>query len=489
MRFIVLINLLMMLIPTIGLTETATTGNLLPNAGTGQTSVQHSNSTIDGINSSTGFTLNNITDYSSSYNELEANGTGTVSATGTLLNISAGDHTTTADSLDGGVTLTSKTEVQNCEWTGSSHRCGQATSGQDSYSTTVTILDADENELAKVTQNRNTDSGYNNNTYTYTDTVTHTGEGARKWEWEWTGIDGDSPNSTNPLGPNLLGAELKATLLDILYSPIPEDIKNEIVDIFDDLGEEFNEIEQIVEEFFFEEKIEMKEEISMEEPVMVMMEIQEEEKFEETPVFEEMVLMEEEPKEEEEPAMEMMTQLLTEEKEEKEDLDNSTEEGIIEVVEEESNEEEKNEQPEEVTEEESNSETTETANASKENSTKQKSVQSKETKQVSHSDILAKIDEKIKDIGKNLELKNLITFKAMSESEILLDQYNIPFYKPKDIYVDQVDMSDDRSIYANVNLNKYTQADPIATRVNKINELQNERQQLLIELEVLKNEL
>ena len=489
MRFIVLINLLMMLIPTIGLTETATTGNLLPNAGTGQTSVQHSNSTVDGINSSTGFTLNNITDYSSSYNELEANGTGTVSATGTLLDISAGDHTTTADSLDGGVTLTSKTEVQNCEWTGSSHRCGQATSGQDSYSTTVTILDADENELATVTQNRNTDSGYNNNTYTYTDTVTHTGEGARKWEWEWTGIDGDSPNSTNPLGPNLLGAELKATLLDILYSPIPEDIKNEIVDIFDDLGEEFNEIEQIVEEFFFEEKIEMKEEISMEEPVMVMMEIQEEEKFEETPVFEEMVLVEEESKEEEEPAMEMMTQLLTEEKEEKEDLDNSTEEGIIEVVEEESNEEEKNEQPEEVTEEESNSETTETANASKENSTKQKSVQSKETKQVSHSDILAKIDEKIKDIGKNLELKNLITFKAMSESEILLDQYNIPFYKPKDIYVDQVDMSDDRSIYANVNLNRYTQADPIATRVNKINELQNERQQLLIELEVLKNEL
>jgi len=182
--------------------ETATTGNLLPNAGTGQTSVQHSNSTIDGINSSTGFTLNNITDYSSSYNELEANGTGTVSATGTLLNISAGEHTTTADSLDGGVTLTSKTEVQNCEWTGSAHRCGQATSGQDSYSTTVTILDADENELATVTQNRNQDSGYNNNTYTYTDTVTHTGEGARKWEWEWTGIDGDSSNSTSPVGPN-----------------------------------------------------------------------------------------------------------------------------------------------------------------------------------------------------------------------------------------------------------------------------------------------
>ena len=126
MRSILLISLLMMLTPTIGLTETATTGNLLPNAGTGQTSVQHGNSTIDGINSATGWTLNNVTDFTQ-YNEL-ANGTGTISATGSLLNITTeketgGDFTTTEDSLDGGVTLTSKTEVQNCEWLGSAHQC------------------------------------------------------------------------------------------------------------------------------------------------------------------------------------------------------------------------------------------------------------------------------------------------------------------------------------------------------------------------------
>ena len=484
----------LLLLSTSVLADTATTGNLLPNAGTGQTSVQHSNSTIDGINSSTGFTLNNITDYSSSYNELEANGTGTVAATGTLLNISAGDHTTTEDSLDGGVTLSSKTEVQNCEWIGSAYQCGQATTGQDSYSTTVTILDADENELAKVTQNRNTDSGYNNNTYTYTDTVTHTGEGARKWEWEWTGIDGNDINSTAAVGPNLLGAELKATLLNILYSPIPEDIKNEIVDIFDDLGDEFEEIEQIVEDFFFKEEIKMEEEISMEEPVMVMMEIKEEEKFEEAPIFEEMVLMEEEPKEEEEPAMEMMTQLFTEEKEEKEELDNSTEEGIIEVAQEESTEEENNEQPEEVNEEESSSETTQTANASEKSNTKQKSIQSKKTKTANAKSkslelekVMDKIDEKIKDVGKNLELKNIVKLKAMSNNDILLSTYNVPFYKPKNIYLDQIDISDDREIYANVNLNKYIADDPIAIRANKINELQIERQQLLIQLEVLKN--
>ena len=486
MRFIVLINLLMMLIPTIGLTETATTGNLLPNAGTGQTSQQHSNSTIDGINNSNGWTLNNVTDYSSSYNELEANGTGTVSADGSLLNISAGDHTTTADSLDGGVTLSSKTEVQNCEWTGSAHRCGQATSGRDSYSTTVTILDENDTELATVTQNRNNDSGYNNNTFTYTDTVTHTGEGARKWEWQWQGIDGDSPNSTSPLGPNLLGAELKATLLNILYSPLPPAIKTEIEDVFEDIGNEFEEIEQIVEEFLFEEKIKIKEEIAMEEPVMLVMEIKEEEKFEETPMFEEPVMVMQEEKEEEKPVMEMV-QLFTEEKEEKEDLDNSMEEGIIEVSEKESEEEEKNEQPEEVKENESNGETTKTANASKKNNTKQKNIQSKENKTVSHTDILTKIDENIKDVGKNLQLKNLVTLKAMSDTEILLSAYNVPFYKPKDIYVDQLNISDGREIYNNINLNSYIQQDPIATKINKINELKIERQQLLIQLEVLNN--
>ena len=451
--------------------ETATTGNLLPNAGTGQTSVQHSNSTIDGINSSTGFTLNNITDYSSSYNELEANGTGTVSATGTLLNISAGDHTTTEDSLDGGVTLTSKTEVQNCEWTGSAYRCGQATSGQDSYSTTVTILDADENELATVTQNRNQDSGYNNNTYTYTDTITHTGEGARKWEWEWTGIDGDSPNSTSPVGPNLLGAELKATLLDIFYSPIPPAIKNEIDDVFEDIGEEFEEIEKIVEEFFFEEeKIEMKEEF--EEPIMLVME--EEEKFEEEPIFEEFVMIEEEEKEEEEPVMQMIETFTEEEEapEEEKTLSEMLQEGF-------------KEEQEENEEEEPNSETTETADATEENSQEQKEVQSKETKTVRLTDVLDKIDEQVKDIDKNLQLKNLVKLKVMSSGN-LLEAYNIPFYEPRIIYQDQINIQDNRIIYP-TDLVEYKQNDPIFLQKKKVDDILQKRQNLLKELQVLQN--
>ena len=460
----------LLLLSTGVLADTATTGNLLPNAGTGQTSVQHNNSTIDGINSSTGFTLNNVTDYSSSYNELEANGTGTVSATGTLLNISAGDHTTTEDSLDGGVTLTSKTEVQNCEWVGSAYQCGQATSGQDSYSTTVTILDENDEELATVTQNRNQDSGYNNNTYTYTDTVTHTGEGSRKWSWQWQGIDGNSPNSTGAVGPNLLGAELKATLLDILYSPLPPAIKEEIGEIFDDLGDEFEEIEQIVEEFFFEEEIKMEEEFEMEPPVMIVME--EEEKFEEEPIIEEFVMLQEEEKEEEEPVMEIIETFTEEEKEEEKTVSEMLQEGFEE-------EQKENEQ------EESNSETTETANATEESGSEQEEVQQKETKTAGLETILEKIDEQVKQIDKNLELKNLVKIKVMSSGD-LLEAYNIPFYEPRIIYEDQIDIKDNRIIY-DIDLVEYKQKDPIFIQKQKLNSILQERQNLINELQVLQN--
>jgi len=245
--------------------ETATSGNLLPNAGDGvNTNTQNSNSTIDGIDSSTGFTLNGITDFSSNYNELEAQGTGTVSASGSLENIttttqSGNSHTTTTTSLDGGVTLNATTEVQNCEWSGSSYQCGQATSGRDSFSTTIKILDENENVLTSTSITRNNDAGYRSNTYTYTDTVTHNDTGARKWDWQWQGIDGNSPNSTNPVGPNLLGASLTATLLDITYQPITEEQQ-------EDINEAVEEIEDAIEEIKFEEIENIKiEEIKIEE--------------------------------------------------------------------------------------------------------------------------------------------------------------------------------------------------------------------------------
>ena len=487
-----------MLIHTTSLAETATTGNLLPNAGTGQTNVQSSSSTIDGINSSTGFTLNNITDYSQNFNELEANGTGTVSASGSLVGITAGDHTTTTDSLDGGVSLQSTTEVQNCEWTGSAYRCGQATNGRDSYSTTVTILDENNNSLATVTQNRNNDSGYYNNTFTYTDTVIHNGEGARNWSWEWEGVDGYKPQSQSPVGPNLLGAELKATLLNILYSPIPPAVQEEITEIFEELFTEFEEIEDIIEmeeEFAFEEELLFEEEV---------IEVKEEEKIE-TPMVIAQEIIEEESNEEMEPVFETFEEIITEEKEEKEE--EITEE-VVNEEEEEQKEENITEEKEETTtqtakneeetteteqkEEDKEEETTETAEKGEKEDSKvvKKEEKSKEKEIKSENEkldiIMAKIDEEVKDISKNLQIKSLIKLKQMENNE-MISVYNIPFYKPQNIYEKQINIFDNRDIYSNITLSNYYESDPMNIQFRKIEKIKQEKQKLLIEIEALKN--
>jgi hypothetical protein len=262
------------------LAETATSGNLLPNAGDGvNTNAQNSNSTIDGIDSSTGFTLNGITDYSANYNELEAQGTGTVSASGSLVNISTTTQsgvsfTTTETSLDGGVTLNATTEVQNCEWSGSSYQCGQATSGRDSFSTTIKILDENDNVLSITTLTRNNDAGYRSNTHTYTDTATYTDTGSRKWDWQWKGIDGNSPNSNSPVGPNLLGASLTATLLDITYTPISEETEEQLEDTNELLESAQEDLEYLLENME-EINLEQLEELQFETPILQELEIEE----------------------------------------------------------------------------------------------------------------------------------------------------------------------------------------------------------------------
>ena len=237
--------------------ETATSGNLLPNAGDGyNANVQKQLSGPDGIDSSTGFTLNGITDYSTNYSELEAQGTGTVSASGSLVDISTTTQsgvsfTTTETSLDGGVTLNATTEVQNCEWAQSSYRCGQYSVGggqRDSFSTTIKILDENNNVLSITTLTRNNDAGYRGNTHTYTDSVTSTITGSRKWDWEWKGVDGNNPSATGAVGPNLVGASLTATLLDITYTPITEETEEQLEDTNEQLELANEDIEDMIEE-------------------------------------------------------------------------------------------------------------------------------------------------------------------------------------------------------------------------------------------------
>ena len=232
MRGLNLINLLTTLILIISVNEIkaeeATTGNLLPNAGNGQSSYQNTQDshTPDKVGSGSGFTIDS--GIQAFQNELEAKGTGNVTANGSLVGITTekengGQFNITADSLDGGVSLNSLTEVQNCEWLGSTSRCGSATAGADSYKTILKILDDNNNVLATTSITRNNDAGYGVNSYTYSDTIAHNGTGARKWDWQWQGIDGNNTSATASVGPNLLGASLTATLADINFQQLTEE--------------------------------------------------------------------------------------------------------------------------------------------------------------------------------------------------------------------------------------------------------------------------
>jgi len=430
MRFVVLTILLTILIPTISLTETS--NNLVSQdftTGWSGTNVgtTHGNDTIAGVNSQY-----IESDSVSLSDDLELN----------------------KPTINNGFTITGSSEI----WFWNSY----------TQSVTQTIRTEDDNGNV-ITQNRII-SGVQNGYQTYSDKLIINSNTQSDYDINLR-YDFSVPGTTGHYGADLKNPSLT---VDYTYkAEIDTTTENLLTSLTDEITEDlyFNDLS-----FDDEKLVDFKDE-----PTDM--------KFEEEPMIEEFTEVMEEP--------------IMEEMQEEKPIDNSTEEGIIDIVEEESKEEEKpmemmaeileeeskDEEPEEVTEEESNGKATETADASEESDTKQKTVQSKETNKFKHTAILDKIDEKIKDVGKNLELKNLVTLKAMSESEILLDAYNIPFYKPKDIYLDQVNIVDTRDIYNDINLNSYVQVDPIATKINKINELQTERQQLLIELEVLKNEL
>ena len=160
--------------------------------------------------------------------------------------------------------------------------------------------------------------------------------------------------------------------------------------------------------------------------------------------------------------------------------------------------ESKSSEPKKENTKKSNSKVAKTTNTKKENSTKQKTVQSKETtgeNKATNSELqsqprsldmqMAKVDSDIKDIGKNLEVKNIIKLQAMVNNE-MISVYNVPFYKDKDIYLDQLNIFD-KPIYQDTNLNAYIVNDPVIKSKIKIIKIQNKKQKLLKELEVLKN--
>ena len=260
----------------------------------------------------------------------------------------------------------------------------------------------------------------------------------------------DSSNATN----SHYGVDLKEPSLTITYESQPIELK--VQDIIQDLFEDFT----------LEENIKIEEKFTFE--------IKEEPKIEE--IFEveesiEIVSMPEKEPEIIEEKPEVMEETMIEEKPEEEVI---TEKIIEEVVE---------EKEEEIQEEEMVEESTEQA-PKKEIKTK---VAKKKTKKPKIDKIMAKVDEQIKDSAKNLQIKNLIKIDAMTEDQASLSIYNVPFYTPKNIYLDQLNMFDNRLIYSNVNLASYSDNDIIGIRERKMGILNWQKNKLLLELESLKN--
>ena len=116
-----------------------------------------------------------------------------------------------------------------------------------------------------------------------------------------------------------------------------------------------------------------------------------------------------------------------------------------------------------------------------------KSNVSGEKKSISLAKSMEKIDAEVKDIGKNLELKNLVKIKLMSDNSALESYANIKFYKPKNIYLDQANIRDNRILYNNVTLVSYQQKDPLFQAQKELFDIRQEKQKLIREIQILKN--
>ena len=487
--------------------EEITTGNLLPNAGDSDSNYQSVDNNIPNVASSCSeFTLNSATCLGQ---EIEVTATGTVNASGSLVDITTNSDTTTQEKLNNGITLNGITIIQNCEWDGSSNECGNRRGAQDTFKTTIKILDSDGNTLASVDQIRNTDAHYYSNALKYTDQVIYTGSGSNQFDWTWTGIDND-PNPLSLGGPNLLGASLTMTYENVVLEVETQTALQEVSTAIN-----ATEIEESVNVEIQEEAVALISTVqtiaaaplpTTTKVVQVKAAIK---KFENktgatvtkaqvttAPAVTTTNVVQSSKIVTQQKATTIAKQIIqsTTKKETINEEKEKQEEKKSEVKTEEKQEEKKQEEQKKVVsaqeetskEEESSSTTTKTETVSTKNNSEQKKVQSEKVK-TSITKLMDKVDEQVKDIAKNLEVKNLIKLDAMVNDQASLDLYNVPFYTSKDIYLDQLPLSDNRLIYRGITLSNYIVNDKVFIKEQKLNELNLKKQRLLMEIRELKN--
>ena len=290
----------------------------------------------------------------------------------------------------------------------------------------------------------------------------------------------DSSNATN----SHYGVDLKEPSLTLTYEsqPVELEVQNTIQDLFEDF--------KIEEDLKFEEKFKM---VEFKEEPMVM-------KIKEEPIIEEffeiMSIPQDKPKMKE--PKEIIEQPIMAEKP-KEEI--TTDQLIANAK--------KEEMPKETIEEEIVEEDEKFTKVNSEISQKEKSEETKKEvateepkekiktkiastktnkKKLKIHEVMANVDAQVKDISKNLIIKNIIKLDAMQENQASLLVYNnAEFYQSKDIYLQQLDIFDNRDIYVTVNLTKYIDNDIMQVKIKKLNDIQYKKRMLLLELQELKN--